>query len=75
MTNCRQDFHSYAVVLELARRHRMCAAVDGNFVPARYQSGRKVFGECFKATVASRYTSRSENGYSHLLSLPELRNT
>ena len=67
VTNGGQDLQTHAVVLELARRNIMRAAIDGNFVPARNESGRKMLGECFKAAVAGRYTSRSENGYSHFL--------
>ena len=45
----------------------MRAAIDGNLMSARHQSGREVLRKRFKAAVASRDTSRSENGDSHFL--------
>src|SRR6266550_1303557 len=65
VTNSRQDLQPYAVVFQLARRNIMRAAVDGNIMSTTNESGRKVFGKRFKAAVAGRYASRSQNGYSH----------
>jgi hypothetical protein len=45
----------------------MRAAMSRNLMPADHQSGHEMLGKRFKAAVASRDTSRSENGYSHLL--------
>src|SRR6202171_78671 len=57
----------HPVKLEFARRNIMRAAIDRNLMSACHQSGREMLSKLCKAAVASRDTSRSENGYSHFL--------
>jgi hypothetical protein len=43
----------------------MCSAIHRNLVPARYESGRKMFCEGFESAIAGWYATGSENGYAH----------
>ena len=65
VTDGGQDFKPNAVIFELPWRNVMRATINRDFVASRYQSGREMLCECFKAAVAGGYTSGSENGYAH----------
>src|SRR5687767_10523803 len=60
-----QHLQSHAVVFELARGNVVRAAINGDFVTARYQARRQMLGKCFKPAVAGRNSACTEYRYPH----------
>ena len=60
-----QDFQSDTVKFQLPWRNIVNPAIDSDVMTPPHQARRKMFGERFKAAIAGRNASSSENGYAH----------